>query len=70
MRRLSDGSDSCWSYSGSDSGNEAGLEVGTGSLQMGVAVEEPRRFHKEERCRDQLVNRLARGKGVTSQLIN
>ena len=26
-RRLSDGSDSCWSYSGSDSGSEAGLEV-------------------------------------------
>ena len=31
-RRLSDGSGSCWSYSGSDSGGEAGLEVGTGSL--------------------------------------
>jgi hypothetical protein len=39
-RRLSDGSDSCWSYSGSDSGIEAGLEVGIGSLPLGGAVEE------------------------------
>ena len=29
-----------------------------------------RRFRKEERWREQLVNRLARGKGGTSQLIN
>ena len=39
-RRLSDGSDSCWGYSGSDSGSEAGLEVGTESQPRGGAVEE------------------------------
>ena len=33
-RRLSDGSDSCWSCSGSDSGNEAELEVGSEPLTM------------------------------------
>ena len=36
-RRLSDGSDSCWSHPCSDSGSEAGLEVGTGSPPMGGA---------------------------------
>ena len=66
-KRLSDGSDSCWGYSGSDSGSEAGFEVGTGSLPLGVLW---RRFHKEERWREQLVNRLARGKGGMSQLTN
>ena len=38
-RRLSDGSDSCWSHPGSDSDNEAGLEVGIESLPMGGAGE-------------------------------
>ena len=37
-RRLSDGSDSCWSYSGSDSDSEAELEVGSGPLALGGAV--------------------------------
>ena len=70
-RRLSDGSDSCWSYSGSDSGSEAtvrqGLRWALDHCQWGVLW---RRFHKEERWREQLVNNLARGKGGMSQLIN
>jgi hypothetical protein len=38
-RRLSDGSDSCWSCSGSDSGSEAELEVGSKPLTLeGAAV--------------------------------
>ena len=38
-RRLSDGSDSCWSYSGSDSDSEAELEVGSEPLALeGVVV--------------------------------
>ena len=37
-RRLSDGSDSCWSYSGSDSGNETVLELDTGSPALKGAV--------------------------------
>ena len=32
--RLSDGSDPCWSYSGSDSGNEAELEVDNEPLAL------------------------------------
>jgi hypothetical protein len=39
-RRLSDGSDSCWSYSRSGSGSEAWLEVGTKPLTLEGAVEE------------------------------
>ena len=38
LRRLPDGSDSCWSYSGSDSGSEAGLEVGIEPLALEGAV--------------------------------
>ena len=38
-RRLPDGSDSCWSYSGSDSDSEAELEVGSEPLALeGVVV--------------------------------
>ena len=37
-RRLSDGSDLCWSYSGSDSDSEAGLEVGSEPLALEGAV--------------------------------
>ena len=39
-RRLSDGSDPCWSYSGSDTGSESGLEGGTGALPLGGAAKE------------------------------
>ena len=34
-RRLSEGSDSCWSDSGSDSGSEAVLETGIEPLALG-----------------------------------
>ena len=37
-RRLSGGSDSCWSYSGSDSGSEVELEVGSEPLALEGAV--------------------------------
>ena len=37
-RRLSDGSDSCWSCSGSDSGSVAELEVGSEPLALEGAV--------------------------------
>ena len=63
-RRLSDGSDSCWGYSGSDAGNEAGNEVGTESQPLW------RRFHREEMWREQMVNRLAGERRGMSQLIN
>ena len=33
-RSLSDGNDSCWRYSGSDSGSEAELEVGSAPLAL------------------------------------
>ena len=36
--RLSDGSDSCWSYSGNDSGSEAELEVDSEPLVLEGAV--------------------------------
>ena len=37
-RRLSDESDSCWSYSGSDPGSEAELEVDSEPLALEDAV--------------------------------
>ena len=38
-RRLSDGSDSCWSHPDNDSDNETRLEVDIESLPMGEAGE-------------------------------
>ena len=51
-RRLSDGSDSCWSCSGSDSGNEAELVVSSEPLTIEGATVVPQwRLHREESWR-------------------
>ena len=64
-RRLSDGSDPCWSHTGSDSHSEVVLEVDTELLPMGVLRRGPR---KGERRREQIVSRLAKGARVMNQL--
>ena len=66
-RRLSDGSDSCWSYSGSDSGSEAGVEVGTAPLALEGAVVVVIQGGEEEGAAGELAGKRKRGDELTHQ---
>ena len=66
-RRLSDGSDSCWSYSGSDSGSVAGLEVGIGLLVLEGAVVEVIQGGEEEGAARELAGKRKRGDELAHQ---
>jgi hypothetical protein len=66
-RRLSDGSDSCWSYSDSDSGSEAGLEVGTAPLALEGAVVVVTQGGEEEGAAGELAGKRKRGDELAHQ---
>ena len=66
-RRLSAGSDSCWSYSGSDSGSETGLEVSTEPLALEGAVVVVTQGGEEEGAARGLAGKMKRGDELAHQ---